>query len=616
VDRTGERDAREMRAGWEADAPTRELRVSRQSAATPGESGAAAPLARDVAGQQMAVGDIPAQLPGFQPRPGLMAQLNRAGPEAPVVQVLTGRSGVGRTQLAAAYARAKLMAAWRLVAWVNAETPGRLLAGLAAVADATGLSDGGSGHGMADAGLVVRDWLETDGARCLLIFDDAEDPDVLRPFIPVRGAARVLITTARESVADLGTTIPVDVFSAEEALALLDGRTGLADEAGASALAAELGYLPLAVDQAATVIARQYRGYGAYLRRLQALPLGDYLSGDEDPYPPGVAETVLLSLEVARGADQAGVGNGVLEMAAVLSAAGVGRDLLRVAGEAGALATDGRPVPAVAVDQALARLADQALLTFTVDGQTVIMHRLVAWVIRDELARRERLTTVCRAAASVLEARAETMATSEDRRTGREFPEQVTALLDTAGQADEPLTTVLLRLRLVALDYLIELGDSMPQAIVFGERLISSLERVLGPDHPDTMNARNGLAAAYHAAGRTADAIPLVQQALAARERLLGADHPSTLASRNNLASAYRAAGRPAEAIPLFETNVAACERLLGADHPKTLASRHNLDLAREEAEQAENADHGPDAGPQEHELVDQVGGDLQDDGP
>jgi hypothetical protein len=215
VDRTGERDAREMRAGWEADAPTRELRVSRQSAATPGESGAAAPLARDVAGQQMAVGDIPAQLPGFQPRPGLMAQLNRAGPEAPVVQVLTGRSGVGRTQLAAAYARAKLMAAWRLVAWVNAETPGRLLAGLAAVADATGLSDGGSGHGMADAGLVVRDWLETDGARCLLIFDDAEDPDVLRPFIPVRGAARVLITTARESVADLGTTIPVDVFSAE-----------------------------------------------------------------------------------------------------------------------------------------------------------------------------------------------------------------------------------------------------------------------------------------------------------------------------------------------------------------------------------------------------------------
>ena len=513
-----------------------------------------------------------------------MAQLNRVGPEAPVVQVLTGRSGAGRTQLAAAYARAKLMAAWRLVAWVNAENPGRLLAGLAAVADATGLSDGGSGRGAADAGLVVRNWLETDGARCLLIFDDAEDLDVLRPFIPVQGAARVLIITACEAVADLGTTIPVDVFSAEEALALLDGRTGLADEAGASALVAELGYLPLAVDQAATVIASQYRGYGAYLRRLQALPLGDYLSGEEDPYPPGVAETVLLSLEVARGADQAGVGSGVLELVAVLSAAGVGRELLRAAGEAGSLTADARRAPAAAVDQALARLTDQALLTFTVDGQTVIMHRLVAWVIRDELARRERLTTVCRAAASALEAHAEAVARSQDRRVIREFPEQVTALLNTAGEADQPLTRALLRLRLVALDYLLELGDSIAQAIVIGEPLSRDLERVLGPDHSDTMRLRNNLARAYREAGRIADAIPLLQQTVAARERLLGADHPSTLASRNNLASAYRATARPAEAIPLFESTLAACKRVLGPDDPRTVATRNNLALAYKEA--------------------------------
>ena len=34
------------------------------------------------------------------------------------------------------------------------------------------------------------------------------------------------------------------------------------------------------------------------------------------------------------------------------------------------------------------------------------------------------------------------------------------------------------------------------------------------------------------------------EQTLAARERVLGPDHPDTLPSRNNLANAYRAAGR------------------------------------------------------------------------
>ena len=80
-------------------------------------------------------------------------------------------------------------------------------------------------------------------------------------------------------MAELGTRVPVDVFSAEEALALLDGRTGLADEAGASAVAAELGHLPLALDQAAAVIAGQHLEYAAYLAKLRALQVEDYLAG-------------------------------------------------------------------------------------------------------------------------------------------------------------------------------------------------------------------------------------------------------------------------------------------------------------------------------------------------
>ena len=66
---------------------------------------------------------------------------------------------------------------------------------------------------------------------------------------------------------------------------------------------------------------------------------------------------------------------------------------------------------------------------------------------------------------------------------------------------------------------------------------------MLGPDHPDTLTSRNNLAAAYQAAGRAAEAIPLYEQTLADRERVLGPDHPDTLTSRNNLAAARAALG-------------------------------------------------------------------------
>jgi tetratricopeptide (TPR) repeat protein len=510
----------------------------------------AEPSAQITFGGHAVVGDIPAQRPGFQPRPALLAKLNRT--QEPPVLVLTGAGGVGKTHLAAAYARARLASGWRMIAWVNARDRASLLTGLAAVAQATALPDGGSDQSAADAGQTIRHWLEADGSRCLLVLDDACDLEMLRPFLPTAGVARVLITGAGEPVAELGTRVLVNVFSAEEAMALLVGRTGLSDPAGAAAVAAELRYLPLALDQAAAVITGQQLHYAAYLARLRALPVEDYLlretDGTQNPYPKGVAEAVLLNLQAAVTADPLGVCDALMQITAMLSPAAVSREFLRAAGQAGTLLGGGRRVAAPMVDQALERLGKRSLLDFSLGGQAVRVHCLVARVVRDGLARQGHLAAACGVAAATLQ-------------------------------------------------QLTKQGDGGPYAIAMGEPLIANLDRVLGPDHPDTLSARNSLAEAYHAAGRIADAIPLVRQILATRERLLGADHPRTLAARNNLASAYRATGRPGEAVPLFEENVAACARLLGAHHPKTSASRYHLDLARQES-------------------ADQVGGDLQDDGP
>ena len=133
----------------------------------------------------------------------------------------------------------------------------------------------------------------------------------------------------------------------------------------------------------------------------------------------------------------------------------------------------------------------------------------------------------------------------EDRGAVRDLVEQVTALYSAAGACRDEvgLAGLLARLRWWAVSFLNGLGDSAAQAIAIAETLLTDQERLLGPDHPDTLASRNNLALAYQETGRTAEAIALHEQTLATRERLLGPDHPDTLTSRNNLAIAYRDAG-------------------------------------------------------------------------
>ena len=208
------------------------------------------------------------------------------------------------------------------------------------------------------------------------------------------------------------------------------------------------------------------------------------------------------------------------------------------------------PLPALApevVDRVLARLAGASLLTFSVDGSAVSAHRLVMRVIRENLAAGNALTAVCQAAARLLDGLAESLSESwhQDRAAARDLVEQIMALDESAARCPpgSDLDRRMIRLRWWAAWFLNDLGDSAAQAIVIGERLLADQERVLGPDHPDTLASRNNLALAYQAAGRIEEAITLHEQTLAARERVLGPDHPDTLDSRNNLANAYQGRG-------------------------------------------------------------------------
>ena len=525
------------------------------------------------------VGDVPQEPAAFQPRADLMAALERK-PEGrvSVVFAVTGIRGVGKTQVAAAYARRRIAECWRLVAWMDASDEPSVVAGLAQVAVAAGVGPAGEDARVLAAG--VRHWLEADGERRLVIFDNAVDLDMLRPFLPAGGAAQAVITSSSRSAAGLGRPVPVDVFTDDEALEFLAERTGLDDAPGARELADELGLLPLGLAQAAALIARQHLSYRTYLARLRTLPVADYLRRAEgDVYPYRLAEAITLSLRAAEERDPSGICGRLMGLVSVLAETGVPRRMLHLATSTGALGDGG--VEAAEVDAAVGDLADASLVGFTVDD-SVVAHRLVMRVTRERLAAEGGLPGVLEDAVRVLESLAGGIGEAwRDPAGVRELAAQVSALVaHAAGHPNAVTGQVLadlleLRLRLVAL--LNMLRDSTGLAISAAEPLVADSERAIGAGHPKTLISSRNLAMAYLAAGRTAEAIPLLERTLADQERVLSADHLDILVSRNSLAMAYEAAGRTAEAIPLFERTLADYERMLGADHPNTLTLRSNL---------------------------------------
>ena len=73
----------------------------------------------------------------------------------------------------------------------------------------------------------------------------------------------------------------------------------------------------------------------------------------------------------------------------------------------------------------------------------------------------------------------------------------------------------------------------------------------------------NNLAELYRAQGLYADAEPLYKRSLATLEKALGPDHPNVAISLNNLALLYDSQGRYTDAEPLYKRSLAIFERVL-----------------------------------------------------
>ncbi|MCL6674555.1 tetratricopeptide repeat protein [Streptomyces panaciradicis] len=191
----------------------------------------------------------------------------------PRVCVLYGATGAGKSQLAVAYAR-KQLHRHSLTWWLNASRPDALRAELLEFAKCVGIRDQES------KSVVLMNlwrWLREE-QDWLLVYDGwpAYD-DSLRTLLPSEGDGELLITTQQNQGWNDLCTAPIElrVFPEAEGIEFLQRRLGLRpldtpheDHAALTALGRQLGWLPLALEQAAAYISQAEITVTEYLRDL------------------------------------------------------------------------------------------------------------------------------------------------------------------------------------------------------------------------------------------------------------------------------------------------------------------------------------------------------------
>lgn len=102
-------------------------------------------------------------------------------------------------------------------------------------------------------------------------------------------------------------------------------------------------------------------------------------------------------------------------------------------------------------------------------------------------------------------------------------------------------------------------------------------EQALGPEHPDTADSLNNLAALLQTLGDLPAARPIYERSLAIYGKTLAPNHPDTATALNNLALLLQAMGDLPAARSIYERALAIYEQALGPNHPGTARGLDNL---------------------------------------
>ena len=490
---------------------------------------------------------------------------------------IAGLGGIGKTQTAIEYAYRYFYdeSIYEWAFWVRADTELNIVTGLAELARSLDLGEGK----LDELAERARRWLETHD-RWLLIFDNADDPKLLEPWMPKNLQGWVLLTSRAKRFVSLGIKAPIELkaFSQQESIEFLQERCDrvsldAAELAALAALAQELAGLPLALEQAGAYLRQMQVSFAVYWRhyqrrRLELLERGKPETGE---YPTSVATTWLLNFEQVEQRSPASVP--ILRLSAVLSGDEIDEQLLLVCAEEFGL-TDSTDELDLA--EQLAALADFSLIERERETASYSIHRMVQAVVWHGLTATERQDWMLRAIAGLNAVFPDVEKFENWAVCGRLVP-HVQAV--AARQSDETLKTTDWALLLSRAGYYLSQQGRYEQAEPLYLQVLELTRFLLGEQHPDVATSLNHLAGLYESQGRYEQAEPLYLQALELRRSLLGEQHPHVATSLNNLALLYDSQGRYEQAEPLYLQALELKRSLLGEQHPDVAISLNNLAL-------------------------------------
>jgi TIR domain/Tetratricopeptide repeat/CobQ/CobB/MinD/ParA nucleotide binding domain/NB-ARC domain len=499
----------------------------------------------------------------------LRDNLMEGGRAVVVAQALYGLGGVGKTQMALEYAY-RFMADYDLAWWVPAERTDQIVSSLAELAGRLGIS---VSENVTEAANAVVESLRRgrSSARWLLIFDNAEDPKELESFLPA-GGGHVLITSRNQTWSHLAEPLEIDVFQRRESITHLMLHVPHLAEADADRVAAALGDLPLAIEQAGAWLEQTGMQAEEYLEQLRTQAPRVLAMGEVANYPQSVITAWNMSIDRLQGRSPAAAR--LLQLCAFFSPGPISMILLYSDEMINALLPyDDSLTEKLILGRVIREISRLALIKVDQGNNSIQIHRLVQAVIRSQMTEEEQ-----EAASHEIH---EILVGARPRRGETDDPvnweryDIIWPHLEPS-RADECTQENTRQLLLDRVRFLWKRGE-YDAGLELARKLETRWEQQLGPDHRQTLYLRFHIANLLRSQGKFHEARDIDAHVLAKQREVLPADHPHTLMTAGSLAADLRALGEFQQALERDQETYERFKDQFGTDHSRTLAAANNL---------------------------------------